>query len=99
MTPQRKTGAVSTEAHSMTSRKSAAAPILAALAIVLVSAAYVAGYFWLGRLWHIRYIDHSETRRVYPHRWQASIFRPAACIESKVRGRPIGIQSGEDFEE
>jgi hypothetical protein len=32
----------------MTSRPSAAAPILAVLAVVLPFALYVAGYFWLG---------------------------------------------------
>lgn len=48
----------------MTSRPSPAAPILAVLAIVLVTlGAYVGGYFWLGQRF-----DYDETAaRLYPN--------------------------------
>ena len=64
----------------MTARPSTAAPILAVLAIVLVTlGAYVGGYYRLGTkfTW-----PSKDVWRVYPHAWQARLFSPGAAIES-----------------
>jgi hypothetical protein len=68
----------------MTSRSSTAAPILAVLAVVLVTlGAYVGGYVWLGS-----YGSGSDAIvRVYAQDWQVSLFAPAARIESLITGR------------
>jgi len=84
----------------MTSRPSTAAPILAVLAIVLPFALYVGGYFALleGQTYLPYAVDPSEPPilmdRCYPHRWQAILFKPAAKVESWVRGYEIGAQHG-----
>jgi len=68
----------------MISRSSAAAPILAALAIVLtLPLGYIGGYFWLGVMF-----DASNSApppylfRLYRYEWLAEGFRPAAKVES-----------------
>jgi hypothetical protein len=71
----------------MTSRPSAAAPILASLAIVLaVLWAYVGGYFWLGDCldWALEGVVRS-----YRSSWQVAAFTPAAFIESTIRRCPV----------
>jgi len=90
----------------MTSRPSAAAPILAVLAIVLLLTAYVAGYFWLGKLstrnLGIAAVNGVEYREVKPpcrhfhNRWQAGLFSPAAQVESWLRGVDIEATSSDD---
>jgi hypothetical protein len=77
----------------MTSRPSTAAPILAVLAIGLVTlGAYVGGYLWLGE-----YNDQLNVGivRFYPFAWQASTFVPAAKVETFLRHsevRPAFLQ-------
>jgi hypothetical protein len=85
----------------MTSRPSTAAPILAVLAVILVTlGAYVGGYFCLGMRIDEPVIGYppSYTRlhdtpasitRLYPHPWQAFAFTPLALIESRLRG--VGV--------
>src|SRR6188768_2692444 len=70
----------------MTSRPSTAAPILAVLAVVLVTlGAYFGGYFWFGK--RMDYIGMSVPSRVevierrYAHSWLAIIYKPAAKVE------------------
>jgi hypothetical protein len=67
-------------------RTSAAAPILVALVILSVSTVpYVAGYFWLGvPADGLGLYARPRMVRLYPSRWLAEIFRPAAMIESAV---------------
>ena len=75
----------------MTSRPSTAAPILAVLAIVLVTlGAYGGGYFWLGT-----FVDWRNggpgalglgIERIYDQHWQPEFFRPAAWVEARLRG-------------
>jgi hypothetical protein len=75
-------------------RKSAAAPILAGLAIVLALSlsAYTAGYFWLGEYVELSAGGSALPRQVniidraYPQQWLATGFRPAARIEGWLRG-------------
>jgi hypothetical protein len=65
-------------------RPSTAAPILAVLAIVLLTlgAAYLGGYFWLGQ----RFDYDETTTRLYPQQWMASVFKPAAQLETWLTG-------------
>ena len=85
----------------MTSRSSTAAPILAVLAIVLVMlGAYVGGYFWLGRhicvltpSWSVGDIPKVRHTRIYRHELQATVFKPAAQIESFLSGRKMNVQA------
>jgi hypothetical protein len=61
----------------MTSRPSTAAPILAVLAVVLVTlGAYVGGYFWLGEF-TANTDDHAFVCRSYPHDWKRVAYKPA----------------------
>jgi hypothetical protein len=66
----------------MTSRPSTAAPILAVLAVVLVTlGAYVGGYLWLGDA----IILSAHVEREFSHRWQCAVFQPAAWLEARLR--------------
>jgi hypothetical protein len=84
----------------MTFRPSAAAPILSVLAIVLTLVGlYVSGYFWLGERSDIftsrngRHLSSerhpgmvlSHINRYYAYEWQATVFYPAAQIETWLR--------------
>jgi hypothetical protein len=80
----------------MTSRPIAAAPILAALAIVLVMlGGYVGGYLWLGEYdpgATVIYASGAEeplTLRSYKHASLAILFYPAAVTESLMTGTNI----------
>ena len=78
----------------MTPRRSTAAPILAALAIVLVLlGAYVGGYFWLSEIdptaTFIR-ADGTEQPgqvRYFQHSGLVMLFHPASAVESWLTGR------------
>ena len=71
----------------MTERKSPAAPILAAIAIMLLPLGlYVGGYYGLGE-----YHESPSTIRLYRARWQCRLFTPLAWAESKVSGRPVRL--------
>ena len=78
----------------MTERKSLAVPTLAALAVVplLLMAAYVGGYFWLGDRTNY-YVTESVfiTERAYPKRWIARTYLPAAAIEEWWTGNPVQL--------
>ena len=79
-------------------RASTAAPILAVLAIVLVTlGAYVGGYFWLGDRLDVPFIGYPpsymreqdapvEITRIYQYHWQATAYQPPALLESWLRG-------------
>lgn len=72
----------------MTSRPSTAAPILAALAVVLVTVgAYVGGYFWLG-FYHgesLQLPDGTLARnRSFRNIWLRTVFLPAGQVEGFV---------------
>jgi hypothetical protein len=82
----------------MTSRPSTAAPILAVLAIVLVTlGAYVGGYFWLG---HCRTTATSGATdyvwRDYELQWVAELYRPAAKAESWLRLIDVDVTGPDD---
>jgi hypothetical protein len=73
----------------MTSRSSTASPILAVLAIVLVTlGTYLGGYFWLGEYgeWFrppagmFEPPGEIEYHRTFNHRLPASFFGPAASL-------------------
>jgi hypothetical protein len=76
-------------------RKSSAAPVLIVLgALLLPLVAYVAGYFWLGR---VDYMDDATTPnsiviRSYPYAWQVVIFTPASKLEQTARDREVWIR-------
>jgi hypothetical protein len=71
----------------MISRPSTAAPILAALAIVLPFL-YVGGYLWLGE----RRDYGGAVVRIYRQPWHATIFRPANRLENWLRGETIVLE-------
>lgn len=71
----------------MTSHPSTAAPILAALAIVLVMlGAYVGGYFWLGDKTAAYKFKETWVRRSFPSKRLAMAYQPLAKIESWLTG-------------
>jgi hypothetical protein len=79
--------------NPMTSRPSTAAPILAVLAVVLAMlGAYVGGYLWLGTR-ELIVVDEGGVLHDYPHQWEASIFQPAAWVESKLLGVTVESRS------
>jgi hypothetical protein len=72
----------------MNSRPSTAAPILAVLAIVLLSlAGYVGGYFWFGEYG----ASPGYVLRLYRYEWLIPFYKPAAFIEEKLRGGKVEI--------
>ena len=83
----------------MTSRSSAAAPILALLTVLtivlLTLASYVGGYFWLGQRRDVVLGPSSATSqtncilRTYPHAWQMKTFKPAAKLEGWLSGHAV----------
>jgi hypothetical protein len=77
----------------MTYRSSAAAPILAVLAIVLaLLGAYVGGYFLLGKRQVYVVLTRGVPpliRREFPAKWLAVAYQPFAKIESWLTGSDI----------
>lgn len=71
-------------------RKSATAPILAAVVLLLVPlGAYVGGYFWLGKktlLHKSPSFGPPSICREYPQEWMAYAFIPAADLETRIHG-------------
>ena len=79
----------------MTFRPSTAAPSLAVLAVVLVTlGAYLGGYFWLGD----RLYGGPAPLRYYRYRWQATLFTPAAKVDSYLRGYSVSVTSQEEID-
>jgi hypothetical protein len=79
----------------MTSRPFTAAPILAVLAIVLVTlGAYVGGYFWLGKATggilppRTDFVD-----RNYGHAWMVPLYMPAGWLEAKLTQQKVFLDS------
>src|SRR5436190_6631420 len=82
----------------MTSRPSTAAPILAVLAIVLVPLGiYVGGYFWLPAVSPAATSSGLVLVKIYPYRWQAGLFSPAASVESFFGGTEVMLGSEEEM--
>jgi hypothetical protein len=81
-------------------RKSAAAPILAGVAIVLVLlGAYVGGYFWANTQTLIlqeTQLQTTKSVRMYRWNWQCRVFMPMAWLETKVSGREVLLGSLQD---
>ena len=84
------------------------AAMLLFAAFMLLSAAYIGGYLWLGeerrttsmhdsyengvRVW----IDDGLTiERVYSQSWLARLFQPAGWIESRLRGVQVQVTADE----
>jgi hypothetical protein len=89
---------------SMTSRNSTAAPILAALAIVLLPLlAYLGGYFWLGAredYYTGRFGFPGDAppdpklvliERTYQQEWLKTIYLPAGKVETWARGIDVDV--------
>ena len=89
----------------MTRRNSTAAPILAALAIMLLPlGAYVGGYFWLGDYWEFNWgsvdsppKDHWTAWRTFPSARVMNVYAPMGTIESWVRGYDVDLCCEEDM--
>jgi hypothetical protein len=74
----------------MTSRSSTAAPILAVLAVGLVTLViYVGAYFGTGEYAYSR----QHIFREFPYAWQATTFWPAGVVEGWLRRAPVHIDS------
>jgi hypothetical protein len=70
----------------MKEKRTSAAPLVVALFILgLLLVVYIAGYVWLG--------EHDEAswalRRGYQHKLASDLYKPAAWIESKLRGQAV----------
>lgn len=79
----------------MTSRPSIAAPILAVLAIVLVTlGAYVGGYFWLGEY---TLVKNEFILREFPYSWQAKSFWLAGQVESLLTRSEVHLYPSDNF--
>ena len=79
----------------MTSRLSTAAPILAVLAVVLVTVgAYVGGYFWSGTVVRGTLPPRTDfVDRNYGHAWMVPLFKPAGWLEAKLTRRKVFLDS------
>jgi len=79
----------------MTARPSTAAPILAVLAVVLVTlGAYVGGYLWSGKVIRGTLPPRTDfVDRNYGHAWMVSLFRPAGWCEAKLTRRKVFLDS------
>jgi hypothetical protein len=83
----------------MKHRSSIAAPLLAAMAIVLLPlGAYVGGYFWLGHYSEFNFgrlvdppRDYTIASRTFPHHALATLYRPAGRVESWLRGFDVDL--------
>jgi hypothetical protein len=82
-------------------RPSTAAPILAVLAIVLVTlGVYVGGYFWFGE--RIDWASESESgydesaSRFYEQKWMVKVFEPAARLETWLTGVKVSAEEYRD---
>ena len=84
----------------MTSRRSIAAPILAVLAVVLVTlGAYVGAYLGMGK-YGLGYESPSGEEfivRQFPHAWQAKTFWLAGQVEGWIRRTKIDVYSADIF--
>jgi hypothetical protein len=81
-------------------RQSRLAPAMVSLAVllpILLIAAYVAGYFWLGKFSVTGKFaapggvppPGTTVIRVYPFEWLAWIYRPAGDVEERLRGDEV----------
>lgn len=62
--------------------------------VLLAAALYVWGYFALSDAEFYRKLD----MHLYDYNWQASIYTPAASVESVVRGRHFGTMAREEYD-
>jgi hypothetical protein len=72
-------------------------------AVLLLLLAYPTGYFWLGTkraMWGSDLVRvQTGVVRLYPHKWQATIFQPAAYLESLCRRVEVGLGDMETYGE
>jgi hypothetical protein len=68
------------------------------IVIVAVLLLYVAGYFWLGDAWRPGPTPAAPLRmRVFGSEWVATMYQPAAWVESRLRGYPVAAGTEEDL--
>jgi len=87
----------------MTRRTSTFAPLLAAVAIVLIPlGVYLGGYFWLGEYTEINWgvldsppTDHFTAWRTFPNARLMNLYAPLGKVESWVRGYDVDLSSDE----
>jgi hypothetical protein len=81
----------------MTSRPSTAAPILAALAIVLLPVLLYAGGYYASCQYEDDTLDGQPiVVRGYRYAWQRSLFEPAAWLEQRLLGRDVFVVEADD---
>lgn len=69
------------------SRSRRHAGLLACAIIVGLVALYVAGFFGLGTVGSANLGPRMLRLRVYPHAWEAAVFRPLAKVEGMLIGQ------------
>ena len=67
-------------------RNPASSPLIVAIILVAVLAAYVSAYYLMGTVGSAG----AQRLHVYPTQWQATLFTPAAKVESLLLGREVG---------
>jgi hypothetical protein len=77
-----------------------AVALMVALMVLLPSISYVVGYFLRSQVLAATGRQGSLITRIYPTDWEATIFKPAAKIESLVTGKDVSSvkQIGPYFE-
>jgi hypothetical protein len=65
--------------------------------IAVLFGAYLTGYICLGAAWRPRGPGTQLRMRVYGHAWLATVYRPAAWVESRIRGYAVPIGTHDDL--
>jgi hypothetical protein len=90
---------------AMAERKPFPLAIMALFVVALLLGVYVTGYFYSGKKLSLTPSGILPTppppktyRRIYPYRWQAIIFHPAAQVESLLGPRPVDTMDQHTWE-
>ena len=75
-------------------RPSASLPLFVfGLMLIVVMMCYAAGYFWLGDQRHLSLSGAAANAptvvRVFKSQWMATVYRPAAAMESRLLGKAV----------
>jgi hypothetical protein len=85
----------------METKRSSAAPILAAIVMLLVPlTSYVAAYFLRGSVVHntTEFADPNDSKvRAFASEWEAALFAPAAAVEALVIGKGVTVTTFSDW--
>ena len=78
-------------------RRPPLAPLVVVSAVLIaLLTAYVAGYFFLGQVEPMS-VDSMGMDRMYRSSWLATIYKPAAVVETWITGRSVRIGHLRDY--